>query len=439
MRIFSLLIIAVFLTSFLSSGFRLGEFPEPDFTKTVTLSNHGPESFSEVGHHFGKIPFHVRVYASSKDGDNAGFKFEGTGVCQNDGLKSGQYGGVMFSYNKDTIRLWAPSNRIGQVIFVGQGWGGNENSQSSWQAEVTIEAWKDGPEPSFEIEIEIDSRKEKSKELIHGLQQLPELVSVRVSRKDEATGDAYLFHAAGASQTPSSVQVYGGVLFAYNDKLVVLWTPNKGKRAGCIAVPKAWGNRKYSIPIGVRFCRIQLRLWVNSFPAPVFQSSWTTLYANKHGKSYIAIAHNLRILPSYVKVQYRINGKAHSLVFEGTGSVQSTLTSDDRYGGIVYAYDKMTVHLWLPSSARTNQAYVVFIGDGWGLPQHNISSVSAHVRVQIYADKCFSKDKVIDAQGYCRDVSETQLVQSVGDWGECSNPCGTGTKKRQVEGKRKLN
>ena len=71
------------------------------------------------------------------DGNNAGYHFYGVGSGQTDN-KAGAYGGVVFAYDENNIRLWAPckavtstGNNKGRVIFIGDGWAGGYQSQSS--------------------------------------------------------------------------------------------------------------------------------------------------------------------------------------------------------------------------------------------------------------------------------------------------------------------
>lgn len=410
------------------SGARLGDFPSPDFTKTIKLTSRGYHAFAEVNHNFGIIPFHVRVYAFSKDGDNANYLFEGVGSCQNDGQGSVGFGGILFAYNKSTVRLWAPT-KMGRVIFVGEGWGGNMNSQSSTEAFVTVHVWKNGPSPSFQKVLQIHSKRTDKIELQHPLRQIPEIISVRVTSSNRKEGD-FFFNAIGSAQTSSQSRSFGGVIFAYNHNKIVLWTPNESK-TGCINIGKRWGNGKYAAR-SIQNCTLHIRLWVNSFPPPIFQTDWIPHHANKHKASYVEIKHDLKILPSYVKVQYRAENKPDALIYEGFGSAQTTPLSSYKYGGILYAYSRDSVRLWLPTSSKPDQAYIVFVGDGWGSKNITISSALANIRIQIYANRCFREADVIDAQGYCRDATDTSLTQMMGLWEKCSNPCGEGTKHRNI-------
>lgn len=423
----------------LLTGGRLGDFP-PSRTIKLHVTNSGT-SYYEVDHECDKLPFLVNVYAYSQtDGDNHSYRFDGTGSCQNDGQESEGYGGVLFAYNEQLVRLWIPSHNgrdnSGRTIFVGEGWGGNTHSQSSSKAVVVIEIWKDGPNPSFQKHLSFHTKSSPSISLNHPLQMIPEFISVRVTAANKAVGQSFHFHATGSSQTATNIlknkaRRYGGIIYAYNDKEIKLWGPNR-KQGGCIAIGKRWGNGRESDTMFAQNCTIQIRLWVNSMTLPAFQSDWRLLRANQHTKSFIEIKHNLRRYPSLVKVQCRISNNVSEFIFEGIGSVQSTPASSNKYGGILYAYNKENVRLWLPTSSKPGQAHAIFVGNGWG--DQEFSSESAEVRIMLYIDLCREDNEIMDALGVCRTNSETHIEQKLSSWGECSNPCGPGKKLRGVDG-----
>ena len=449
MKLTSNLLIFLYLTVKLSkcyyvlTGGRLGDFPPPDESRHVPVTT--SESYYEIPHKSGKIPFHVNVYAySTTEGDNRGYRFDGTGSCQNDGQETEGYGGILFAYNEKFVRLWMPSpygrDNSGRVIFIGEGWGGNTHSQSSRlsSVNVVVEVWHMGPVPSFDKHVSFYTKGlDSSRKLGHPLEMIPELISVRVTASNKAAGQNFQFHATGSSQVSTKTlndksRKYGGIIFAYNHKEVVLWGPSK-KNGGCIAVGKRWGDGKESDLMFAHNCTVHIRMWVTSFPLPAFQSEWTVYHANQHSDSFIEIKHNLRKYPSLVRIQYRKIYEDHpTLIFEGTASVQSTPLSSKNYGGVIYAYNKASIRIWLPTSSKLDQAYVIYVGDGWGGKEYKSESVE--LRVLLYADMC-QNNETLDAQGICRETTETEIVQVMDEWGSCSNPCGVGRKNRQVKGK----
>ena len=143
----------------------------------------------------------------------------------------------------------------------------------------------------------------------------------------------------------------------------------------------------------------------------------------------------MRKYPSLVKVQYRkpYHDKA-TYVFEGSASVQATPLTSKKYGGVIYAYNKDTIRIWLPTSSKVGQAYAIYVGEGWGDANSEYLSESVELRVLVYADMCTDENDVVDAQQICRRSSETEIIQSMNEWGKCSNPCGAGDKTRSVKG-----
>uniref|UniRef100_A0A7M5XHW3 Uncharacterized protein n=2 Tax=Clytia hemisphaerica TaxID=252671 RepID=A0A7M5XHW3_9CNID len=338
----------------------------------------------------------------------------------------------------------------GRVIFIGEGWGGNTHSQSSTlsNVNVVVEVWYDGPTPSFEMHVPIyTTGKSSSRRYGNPLEMVPELISVRVASANKAAGQDYHFHATGSSQVSTKTlgdksRKYGGLIFGYNHKEIILWGPSK-KNGGCIAVGKRWGDGKESDLMFAHNCTVHIRMWVSSFPLPAFQSEWTAYKANQHSDSFIEIKHNLRKYPSLVKVQYRKPYENEpTLIFEGTASVQSTPFSSNKYGGVIYAYNKDSIRIWLPtSSSKSTQAYAIYVGDGW-VKNKNIKddhrdieeySEEVELRVLVYADICPLDDEVVDAQRTCRRGSETEITQVMSLWNQCSNPCGEGRKTRNVK------
>ncbi|XP_048770100.1 uncharacterized protein LOC125676240 [Ostrea edulis] len=81
---------------------------------------------------------------SPTDGENGGFYFSGMGSVQN-ADPTNQYGGVMYSYSTDKIRLWHP-NLDGRhfLVYVNSKWGGGNHIQSSESVVAKVSVWKAG-------------------------------------------------------------------------------------------------------------------------------------------------------------------------------------------------------------------------------------------------------------------------------------------------------
>lgn len=71
-------------------------------------SQQGQESFMEVYHGLGEIPLKGKALVRPTTGPNQDFMFEAIGSAQWDD-DYGRYCGIVFMYNYQHARLWAPS------------------------------------------------------------------------------------------------------------------------------------------------------------------------------------------------------------------------------------------------------------------------------------------------------------------------------------------
>ncbi|XP_062588073.1 uncharacterized protein LOC134249741 [Saccostrea cucullata] len=81
---------------------------------------------------------------SPTSGENRGFAFSGMGSVQNADPNT-QYGGVMYSYSSDKIRLWRPKlDGRHFLVYVSSDWGGGHHTQSAESVIARISVWKAG-------------------------------------------------------------------------------------------------------------------------------------------------------------------------------------------------------------------------------------------------------------------------------------------------------
>lgn len=86
------------------------------------------------------------------------------------------------------------------------------------------------------------------KQLTHGLGVYPSRVKVLVKAID-GENEGFIFEGTGAAQNDDDIREYGGVLFAYNDWQVRLWTPdrnNNRKNGRIINIADGWGGEMHS-------------------------------------------------------------------------------------------------------------------------------------------------------------------------------------------------
>ena len=424
-------------------GSRLGTFPKPDFRTNFTLrSNQGSGSFKEIRHGLNVDPFYVRVYAKPRQGHNSEFCFNGIGSSQSSPSRS-SYGGLIFAYNSEVVRIWAPTNPNGHIVFVKDGWGGEVNTQESDEAEVVVEVWRDGPAPTFQLEHVIDTLVQVYNNTVdHELRQLPERVLVRLSpvethdNNESNPNVGFWFHAVAASQNPDSTSNFGGVIFAYNERYVRFWAPDGiNNNTGCIFIGKDWAG-------GVNTqkatkCRVETRLWINQLPTPTFQQDWFDFKGQRDQNSFKEIFHGENRLPALVLVQLRaVNGRNIGYVFEAQGAAQSDDDGGNEYGGVVFAYDENRVRIWAPSRHdESKKGYPLLVKSGWGYGSNlQAGSVEVQVRVVIYSSKCNSSSEILYEEGQCINTLYDSYKRVISQWSECSSICNNGTKSRSFTG-----
>ena len=426
----------------LLNGARLGTFPKPDFRTSFTLkSNQAANSFKEIRHGLKVDPFYVRVYAKPLSGSNKAFCFNGIGSSQSSPSRS-SYGGLIFAYNSESVRIWAPTDPNGHVVFVKDGWGGEVNTQESDEAEVVVEVWKDGPAPTFQIEHLIDTiSNQVYHQVDHELRQLPERVVVRLSAAETDSNITnpnmgFWFHAIASSQNPDPKSNFGGVIFAYNERYVRVWAPGGvNNSTGCIFIGRDWAGGVHSQ--SVTKCRVETLIWVNQLPPPTFQTDWFNFKGQRGNFSFTERTHGINMLPALVVVQVRaLNGMNVGYIFEAQGATQSDDDGSNEYGGVVFAYNENKVRIWAPSRHDgSKKGYPILIKSVWGNgsnPQAGHDNVE--VRVVVYASKCNSSAEVLYEGDQCVSMLYDLYKTTVSQWSDCSSICNNGTKKRSLLG-----
>lgn len=446
LTLLTIVLVSEVLPENLLNGARLGTFPKPDFRTNFTIKSHqGAGSFKEIRHGLNVDPFYVRVYAKPRNGSNSGFCFNGIGSSQSSPSRS-SYGGLIFAYNSEFVRIWAPTDLKGHVVFVNDGWGGEVNTQESNEAEVVVEVWKEGPAPTFQIEHVIDTRIDKLNQVYHQvdheLRQLPERVVVRLSpvETDDKTASpnkGFWFHAIASSQNPDPNSNFGGVIFAYNERYVRLWAPDGiNNNTGCIFIGKEWAGGLHSQT--VTKCRVETLLWVNQLPVPTFQTDWFPFDGQRDSLSFTERTYGINLIPALVVVQVRaLNGMNVGYVFEAQGAAQSDDDGNNEYGGVVFAYNENKVRIWAPSRHDgSKKGYPILVKSGWGYGSNlQAGRDNVEVRVVVYTSQCNSSAEVLYEGDQCVSILYDSYKTMVSPWSDCSSVCNNGTKRRSLTGK----
>lgn len=377
----------------------------------------GDLSFKEIRHNvnLATASMAVSVKIRAIDGNNEGFVFEGTGAeMQTDESPQETYGGVLFGYSEDRIRLWVPSRHngasSGYIVNVGNGWGAKyfrgdfveeAESQHSHVAEVRVtvrpEAAADFDSGWFLLSAQQGSASYAS--VNHGLGVLPDRVRVLV-RATDGPNSHFVFEGMGMPQSDDDNQQapYGGVVFGYSASEVRIWAPTEryseserhngdySDLGRIILTGEGWAGDKF----GQRSVSAEARVlaWMETGD-PTFDSDWLDMSSGIN--PFLEVEHGLGTVPERTQVLIQPKfGKHAAFVFEGTGMVQSSGWHRWRnYGGVVHASNDTVTRLWAPNpDPRTsyfpdhNHGYMVAITDGWGGETNSDTEQVARVRVR---------------------------------------------------------
>ena len=114
----------------------VSKLPPPDFDSGwfEMQSQADTMSYRQVWHNLGKYPTQVKVLVRGIGGPNKGFIFEGGGVAFEDD-DGGNAAGVVFAYDQNRVRIWAPTmhnnldpetGTLVRIVGLGDGWGGGD-------------------------------------------------------------------------------------------------------------------------------------------------------------------------------------------------------------------------------------------------------------------------------------------------------------------------
>ncbi|XP_046841987.1 uncharacterized protein LOC124436103 [Xenia sp. Carnegie-2017] len=431
--------------SLLNDDLRNAAFADPDFSHSFVLrSNNVSDSFREILTGRNQMPFHIRVHSKVLSGVNAGFFFEAVGAIQVSAEPENHpFGGLVFAYDRRRVRIWAPSlfeetGSNGQIIVVGKDWGGQSYSQTYEKALVVVHIWYTGPSPTFQANTIVNTADPKHVfvKINHNLEQIPERVMVRVtpySTSDSIPNHGFWFNGITASQN-SKKEGYGGVIFAYDTKSILLWVPSSNtKRTGCIFVGNKWGRGRYAE--NTQKCMVHIFAWVLKFPVPSFKTEWYAMISQGRNpyETFLEVNHNLNKLPLLVVVQGQIG--TNGLIFEGTGTVMSSENNTGGYGGILFAYDENYVRVWLPKRYKEDtRGYGILVKEGWG-DGHMLQAVhKVSIRVILYSSICDQKMHMITDNGECKAMPYNSFQWVIGPWSKCSSICDKGVNHREILG-----
>ena len=286
-------------------------------------SGQGVDSYRQLTHNLNVDPARMRVDVLLKavDGGNEGFTFLGMGAAQqSDSRINSFYGGLVFGYDYNSVRIWAPSINDGasggNLINIGHGWGNEAYAQESSVGSVNIRVYEDS-EPDFDsgyFEFKSQQGASSFKRVAHALGVYPGRVKVMVQAQD-GNNAGFVFEGMGSGQTDDDYGEYGGLVFGYDDDNVWMWAPDvsNNQASGYIVnVGDGWaGDHMYQ-----RSHTAQVRVLAWRPSTPDFESDWSELVAD-HFQSFLAVPLPADLKPRTVQVQIKTTtGPTDGVYFE---------------------------------------------------------------------------------------------------------------------------
>jgi len=352
----------------------------------------------------GLPPEALDVVVELRDPDDAdGFVYRGDGAAmRGDDTPGNTYGGAVYGWNHDTVRLWLPSrsgsSSNGHAISAGMhGWGGAGAGvvrTTAATAEVRVRVQRTTP-PAFDSgwrqvsPLASPTGTPRFLELDHGLGTLPGRVTV-LARADDGELAGYVFRGAGAAQSNGPAQgaggALGGVVYGFSSAAVRVWLPSVGATpgsgattSGAVRVGRGWrGSADGGAALGAGLASVRVMAWRaeevggTAGTAPDYEAT-VSVTANDDGPggAFQQLTHGLGSLPGHVQVLVKAtSGDLAGFHFPALGMAQASgEPADDAYGGVVAAYSPQHVRLYAPSADSRNGRQLgaaVYIGDAWG-------------------------------------------------------------------------
>ncbi|KAL4226706.1 hypothetical protein ACF0H5_014686 [Mactra antiquata] len=231
--------------------------------------------------------------------------------------------------------------------------------------------------PTFVSEwILIRSQDQKfgQKTIPHGLGEIPYKVDVQV-RPTFGSNSGWIFSGDSAMQSDDDLkdEVYGGVVYFYDSSNIYIITPLKTNNFAVGRVLNTGENKNRRLGNNHQASNeayVRVKVWSPvDFPKPDIESEWFPLDTDNPSRAYHELTHGLNEYPGLVNVQTRSTSKngENVVIFEGVGT-STSYREWLNYGGVVHAFDKNYVRVWVAHhDAYLSNSIISILGglDGW--------------------------------------------------------------------------
>ncbi|XP_063404620.1 uncharacterized protein LOC134688082 [Mytilus trossulus] len=319
-------------------------FKGPSFVSNWESLSAGDPT-TDIRHNLGQYPLKVDVQILvTKEGVD--YIFTGSGAAQRDDDNDFYFGGVIYIYNTEIVKIIVPkASTYAGIAYTGSSLyynGGTNMWFTSGKVRVRLWTANDLPQPDFSARTKMDANQLPTfREFIHGLGQYPNMVTVRIELDDGFISDGQ-----------------GTLCCAYDG-----WSTSKIEYSGKVHV-LAWILDEENDDFDSYYQNISIHYATNPVPLPTI----------------------LNIDDFFVTVEVEmLSGDNSGYRFQTAGSAMTNSKSD--FGGLVYAYTNSSVETWVPNS----KGHVQFVGNDWGGGVCSSREDAGHLVVNIFTFRDNSK------------------------------------------------
>ncbi|XP_070555067.1 uncharacterized protein [Ptychodera flava] len=314
-----MLVSSVFLWQFYLNVYG-ASLPTPSFSSDWfrMRSQDESQSYIAIEHNLNELPIFVQVHLRAIDGANEGFIFNGVGSAQRGDTTSNPYGGVVYTYNENWVRVMAPQKTGGYasgcLIYTGGPHWGSPHEQCSHDGEVKVEVWiaDNFPSPGFISDwfaFGSNQQENSFKTIEHNLEQQPSMVRVQYQDNNPSPVDiGFTSDGFGSAQCDDdkAFKEYGGVVFAYDETAVRIWAPSASNvntfGGHLFFAGSGWGNgvNNKAFDDGI----VRIIVWANDFPDPVFKTDGNALMGYESGHpTYLTFEIPQGVIPGFLLLE----------------------------------------------------------------------------------------------------------------------------------------
>ncbi|XP_063442382.1 uncharacterized protein LOC134722691 [Mytilus trossulus] len=353
------------------------------------MAQNSSESITTIDHGLAQYPVKVDVQVKVHvDGeDNI---FSGIGSAHRDDDHPYPFGGVVYKYNDVHIKLATPYDTksyshhdSGGIAFTGGisnlYHGPSHLSGPYVKGFARVRAWKEADMPDVLFSQTINmSVIENFKEVHHGLEYYPDIVSVQTKMSDGYISDGQ----GGVSFLNNSNSLYdslGGVVYAFDEEMVRLWVPTlegPSSDGGVFSAVDGWR-------LGLKHSgTVDIKAWNFGCQQQVYHHEIVLGKDIDHNGTF-PFPFFYDITNHLVTVQIKAlqnSGANDGMLFYGTGTTMAS--TEYGFGGVVYVYTENKVMVWRPSDTAS-KGNIINIGERWGNGTANQSSETAVVIIRV--------------------------------------------------------